>query len=199
MHSKRSGSSARLAWSNAASCRAGHNASPAARGSIAEGGVVLSASKLSASQPSADTRARSSHARSSTTGSRCRSIPIRSSSCQRVKTSSSRESLCIRVRTTEVYHSQQFSRTSGELASSASLYKSSRMKQSTRLPVSEPSRPTDSRLPSRPTISTSSAVRMYSGGFEPRLIVVSGKSSPYSAEQRMRCTRRLNFDASDAE
>ena len=85
---------------------------------------------------------------------------MRSSSCQRVKTTSSREALCIRVRTTDVYHSQQFERTSGELASSASLYKSSRMKQSTRLPVSEPSRPTDSSPPRRPTTSTSSAVRI---------------------------------------
>ena len=85
---------------------------------------------------------------------------MRSSSCQRVKTISSREVLCMRVRTTEVYHSQQFERTRGELASWASLYRSSRMKQSTRLPVSDPSRPTESRPPRRSTISTSSEVRI---------------------------------------
>lgn len=49
-------------------------------------------------------------------------MPIKSSSCQRVKTINSPEKLCIRVFTTEVYHSQQFSRTTGELASIASLY-----------------------------------------------------------------------------
>ncbi len=105
----------------------------------------------------------------------------------------------MRVRTTDVYHSQQFARMTGDEASIASLYRSSRMKQSTRLPVSAPSRPTDSSSPRCPTISTSLDVRTYSGGLVPCLIVVAGNMSAYSAESIIRCTRRLNFDASEPE
>ena len=89
--------------------------------SIGDGGPHLSASKLRCSQPSDGSASSCSQASSSSTGSRSRIEPMRSSSCQRVKTTSSREALCIRVRTTEVYHSQQLARTIGELASSASL------------------------------------------------------------------------------
>ena len=86
--------------------------------------------------------------------------PGRSSSCQRVPTISSCEPLCRRVRAPALYHSlDALSRTSGELASSASSDRSSRISRSTVLPVSDPSRPTASRPPLCPARSNSSAVR----------------------------------------
>ena len=34
---------------------------------------------------------------------------------------------------------------------------------------------------------------------DPRLMVVSGKKAAYSGESMIRCTRRLNFEANEAE
>ena len=73
------------------------------------------------------------------------------------------------------------------------------MKQSTRFPVSEPSRPTLISSPEWPIISTSSEVRIYAAGFVPCFMVVSGNISAYSLDSIMRCTRRLNFEASVPE
>ena len=134
------GSSRRFCSSSSDECRAGQSGSPCRRGSALVGGPCLTASKLSRSHEDGPA-GRCPTSFMSVMGSRAAIRPIRSSSCQRVKTSSSCESLCSRVLTTALYQSHAWSRTSGELASCAFLYRSSRMNTSTGRPVSAPSQP----------------------------------------------------------
>ncbi len=171
------GSSRRFCSSSSDECRAGQSGSPCRRGSALVGGPCLTASKLSRSHEDGPA-GRCPTSFMSVMGSRAAIRPIRSSSCQRVKTSSSCESLCSRVLTTALYQSHAWSRTSGELASCAFLYRSSRMNTSTGRPVSAPSRPTLSSPPREPTSSNSSAVRRVPRSLaEERLRRVRGKRS----------------------
>lgn len=112
------GSSRRFCSSSSDECRAGQSGSPCRRGSALVDGPCLTASKLSRSHEDGPA-GRCPTSFMSVMGSRAAIRPIRSSSCQRVKTSSSCESLCSRVLTTALYQSHAWSRTSGELASCA--------------------------------------------------------------------------------
>ena len=172
------GSSRRFCSSSSDECRAGQSGSPCRRGSALVGGPCLTASKLSRSHEDGPA-GRCPTSFMSVMGSRAAIRPIRSSSCQRVKTSSSCESLCSRVLTTALYQSHAWSRTSRELALSAHFCtgRPGRMRRPAGRSALRRGRRSAARLGS-PTSSNSSAVRRVPRSLaEERLRRVRGKRS----------------------